>query len=210
MYPTSHQLLYQSNGLMVTHGFRQIIYDYTIMVKGRNGKMVKMVVMQLPWVSEFHGRSHKDLEMIILVTPTLSLTMIILQWPYVRLKLYCWGRPKYINGKNILLRVIWFFDWWHHVRSHHSVNFGVRRPRLSGNMLFMYHAISRDQWSKGHFFDKFDVCRYYCNGDKTFLCYMTWFVRLINGLCDFLNKILSSEVTSLSCLVTTGLAEVEI
>ena len=78
MYPTSYQLLYQSNGLMITHGFRQIIYDYTIMVNGRNDKMVKMVVMQLPWVSEFHGRSHKDLEMIILVTPTLSLRMVIL------------------------------------------------------------------------------------------------------------------------------------
>ena len=38
MYPTSYQLLYQSNGLMVTHGFRQIIYDYTIMVNGRNSK----------------------------------------------------------------------------------------------------------------------------------------------------------------------------
>ena len=38
MCPTSYQLLYQSNGLMVTHGFRQIIYDYTIMVNGRNSK----------------------------------------------------------------------------------------------------------------------------------------------------------------------------
>ena len=84
MYPTSYQLLYQSNGLMATHGFRQIIYDYTLMVNGRNGKNgkngsdAKFSYQILPWVSEFHGRSHKNLEMIILVTPTLSLTMVIL------------------------------------------------------------------------------------------------------------------------------------
>ena len=110
-----------------------------------------------------------------------------------------------------MLRVIWFFDWWRHVISHHSVNFGFQRPRLSENMLFMCHATSRDQWSKGHLFDKFGVYRYYCNGNKTFfICHMTWFVCLVNGLCDFLNNILSSVVTSLSCLVTTGLVEVEI
>ena len=41
---------------------------------------------------EFHVSLHKDLEMLILATPILLLTIVILQWPYARLKVYYWGR----------------------------------------------------------------------------------------------------------------------
>ena len=41
---------------------------------------------------EFQVRSHKDLEILILATPILLLTRLILSWHYVRLKVHCWGK----------------------------------------------------------------------------------------------------------------------
>ena len=55
---------------------------------------------------EFHFKSYKDLEMLILSTPIALLPRGIFQWPYVRLKIHCLGREEYMNGKNFLLRMI--------------------------------------------------------------------------------------------------------
>ena len=48
------------------------------------------------------------------------------------------------------------------------------------------------------------------NGDIMFIiCHVTWCVHVINGLCNFVDNIISSETTSLSSLVAIGLVEVE-
>ena len=56
---------------------------------------------------EFHERSHKDLQVLILAGPFQSLTKAILWWPYVRLKVKFWGGNKFVNAKNFFLRVMW-------------------------------------------------------------------------------------------------------
>ena len=46
---------------------------------------------------------------------------------YVRWEVKFSGGKKFMNGKNFLLKVIWFFEWCSHVISHYPVKFGVHR-----------------------------------------------------------------------------------
>ena len=43
-----------------------------------------------------------------------------------------------------------------------------------------------------------------------FICHVTWCAHVINGLCNFVDNIFSSETTSLSSVVAIGLVEMEI
>lgn len=61
---------------------------------------------------EFHLRSSLAL-----------LTRVILEWPYIRLKVQFRGRKKFMNGNNILLWVMWFVECLFHLISHHPVKF---------------------------------------------------------------------------------------
>ena len=58
---------------------------------------------------------------------------------------------------------------------------------------------------------KFSSHRSRENGDRRFFIrHVTWCVHVINGLCNFVDNIFSSEATSLSSFVAIGLMEVEI
>ena len=94
---------------------------------------------------EFKVRSHKDLEMLILMTPILLPTRVILYWWYERSKVHSCGR------KNIWIERMFYLGWCgffgvvapcHNVISHHTVKFRVDRTFL---FIIRLHMIT---WSK--------------------------------------------------------------
>ena len=76
--------------------------------------------------------SHKVKEMLILTTPILLLTTVILKWSY---------RKKYANRNNFLTRIMWFFEWRTHVISYHSVKVNVHRTCGNGDVAIYDHVI---------------------------------------------------------------------
>ena len=72
--------------------------------------------------------------MLILAVPFLLLTKVILYWFYLKLTTFLrWG-IKFINGKNFLLIVMWFFEFWSQVISHYPIKFDIHRTCWIGDI----------------------------------------------------------------------------
>lgn len=56
------------------------------------------------------------------------------------------GWRKIYEKRSVLLRIIWFFEWWLHVISYHPVKFVVHRPfKIRNIMFFICHETTYNQ-----------------------------------------------------------------
>ena len=79
---------------------------------------------------------HIKIQMLIMATPILLLTRVILQQPYLRSKVHYWRRKKFMNDGKFLLKVMQFFEWQRHVTRRYPVKFSVHRTCAIGGITF--------------------------------------------------------------------------